>query len=129
MKRRRAANGLELVLWTLDSEDDHHPGVAAIRAASSAAPRPARSSSSTTAAATRRRSKRSPASSTAWRARLPLRHRHRTARTVADAGRAGPLRSRAGAAAALSYRFGMATRPSQEERGRRFAALHEGPAS
>jgi peptidoglycan-N-acetylglucosamine deacetylase len=25
------ANGLELVLWTLDSEDDHHPGVAAIR--------------------------------------------------------------------------------------------------
>jgi peptidoglycan-N-acetylglucosamine deacetylase len=25
------ANGLELVLWTLDSEDDHHPGAAAIR--------------------------------------------------------------------------------------------------
>jgi peptidoglycan-N-acetylglucosamine deacetylase len=25
------ANGLELILWTLDSEDDHHPGVAAIR--------------------------------------------------------------------------------------------------
>jgi peptidoglycan-N-acetylglucosamine deacetylase len=25
------ANGLEMVLWTLDSEDDHHPGVAAIR--------------------------------------------------------------------------------------------------
>jgi peptidoglycan/xylan/chitin deacetylase (PgdA/CDA1 family) len=24
--------GLELVLWSLDSEDDHHPGVAAIRA-------------------------------------------------------------------------------------------------
>jgi peptidoglycan/xylan/chitin deacetylase (PgdA/CDA1 family) len=23
-------NGLEMVLWTLDSEDDHHPGVAAI---------------------------------------------------------------------------------------------------
>lgn len=26
------ANGLELVFWTLDSFDDHHPGVAAIRA-------------------------------------------------------------------------------------------------
>jgi peptidoglycan-N-acetylglucosamine deacetylase len=25
------AAGLEIVLWTLDSEDDHHPGVAAIR--------------------------------------------------------------------------------------------------
>ncbi|HVV91242.1 MAG TPA: polysaccharide deacetylase family protein [Solirubrobacterales bacterium] len=26
------ANGLELVFWTLDSEDDHHPGVGPIRA-------------------------------------------------------------------------------------------------
>ncbi|MBS1887216.1 MAG: polysaccharide deacetylase family protein [Actinobacteria bacterium] len=26
------ANGLGIVLWTLDSHDDHHPGVAAIRA-------------------------------------------------------------------------------------------------
>lgn len=25
-------NGLQLVLWSVDSEDDHHPGVAAIRA-------------------------------------------------------------------------------------------------
>jgi peptidoglycan/xylan/chitin deacetylase (PgdA/CDA1 family) len=31
VKAAALANGLELVLWTLDSEDDHHPGVGAIR--------------------------------------------------------------------------------------------------
>jgi peptidoglycan-N-acetylglucosamine deacetylase len=31
VKAAALANGLETVLWTLDSEDDHHPGVGAIR--------------------------------------------------------------------------------------------------
>ncbi|MFT3864578.1 MAG: polysaccharide deacetylase family protein [Solirubrobacterales bacterium] len=31
VERAARANGLELVLWTLDSEDDAHPGVGAIR--------------------------------------------------------------------------------------------------
>jgi peptidoglycan/xylan/chitin deacetylase (PgdA/CDA1 family) len=31
VERAARANGLELVLWTLDSEDDTHPGVGAIR--------------------------------------------------------------------------------------------------
>lgn len=31
VERAARAAGLEIVLWTLDSEDDHHPGVAAIR--------------------------------------------------------------------------------------------------
>ena len=33
-------NGLETVLWSLDSQDDHHPGVAAIEAAAVSGARP-----------------------------------------------------------------------------------------